>query len=222
MMKLKQKTLTDRKLPVSMNLKVMIMLAIAVIFTLGAAAKKKTPVSRKKAAAWVARGEWKNGFDAMPDNTVNIQEFYSQYHKNRKEWDAAFKWLAETDLLSIPKGKLMIPGTNIRASIEDSSNEPLEKRKSESHRKKIDFMYVVKGTEGFYLLDHKSSVPNCPYSEEKDVIRYDYDKQKSHFFTSTPKRFVICFPSDWHIAKVQTPLNDQSLRVIVLKIDYVE
>lgn len=77
MMKLKQKTLTDRKLPVSMNLKVMIMLAIAVIFTLGAAAKKKTPVSRKKAAAWVARGEWKNGFDAMPDNTVNIQEFYS-------------------------------------------------------------------------------------------------------------------------------------------------
>ena len=158
----------------------------------------------------------------MPDNTVNIQEFYSQYHKNRKEWDAAFKWLAETDLLSIPKGKLMIPGTNIRASIEDSSNEPLEKRKSESHHKKIDFMYVVKGTEGFYLLDHKSSTPNCPYSEEKDVIRYDYDRQKSHFFTSTPKRFVICFPSDWHIAKVQTPLNDQSLRVIVLKIDYVE
>ena len=60
------------------------------------------------------------------------------------------------------------------------------------------------------------------YSEEKDVIRYDYDKQKAHFFTSTPKRYVICFPSDWHIAKVETPLADQSLRVIVLKIDYVE
>ena len=47
MMKLKQKTLTDRKLPVSMNLKVMIMLAIAVIFTLGAAAKKKTPNTQR-------------------------------------------------------------------------------------------------------------------------------------------------------------------------------
>lgn len=185
-------------------------------------AQKKNNVSLKKATAWTEAGEWRNGFDAMPDKMVNLQEFYSQYHKNKVQWDAAFKWLAETDLLNIPKGKLMIPGTNIRASVEDSNNEPLEKRRSESHRKKIDFMYVVKGTEGFYLLDHKSSKPNCEYSDEKDVIRYDYDKWQSHFFMSMPKRFIICFPSDWHIAKVQTPLADQSLRVIVLKIDYVE
>lgn len=182
----------------------------------------KTKVSEKKASAWVTGGSWKNGFDAMPDATVDLQEFYSQYHKNKSEWDAAFRWLAETDLLNIPKGKLMIPGTNIRASVEDSKNEPLEKRKTESHRKKIDFMYVVKGTEGFMLLDHKSSKPNCEYSDEKDVVRYDYDWKKAQYFTSTPKHFVICFPSDWHIAKVQTPLEDQSIRVIVLKIDYKE
>ena len=204
------------------KIKMITVVVLAMTVCLGVKAKAKKTVSKKQAVAWVAKGEWKNGFDAMPDNTVNLQEFYSQYHKNKKEWDAAFKWLAETDLLSIPKGKLMIPGTNIRASVEDSKNEPLEKRKSESHRKKIDFMYVVKGTEGFYLLDHKTSKPNCEYSEEKDVIRYDYNKDKSHFFTSTPKRFVICFPGDWHIAKVATPLADQSLRVIVLKIDYIE
>lgn len=204
-------------------LKTIMALLLAVLCTQAAGARNKTKkTSDKKVAAWVAKGEWQNGFDAMPDTTVNLQEFYSQYHKNKKEWDAAFRWLAETDLLNIPKGKLMIPGTNIRASVEDSSNEPLEKRKTESHRKKIDFMYVVRGTEGFMLLDHDSSRPNCEYSEEKDVIRYDYQKEKSLFFTSTPKRFVICFPSDWHIAKVETPLEDQSLRVIVLKIDYVE
>lgn len=185
-------------------------------------AKKKCRATQKEASAWVEAREWQNGFDAMPNKTVNLQEFYLQYHKNKAQWDAAFKWLAQTDLQNIPKGKLMIPGTNIKASIEDSKNEPLEKRRTESHRKKIDFMYVVKGTEGFYLLDHKSSMPNCKYDSEKDVIRYDYDKDKSHFFTSTPKHFVICFPSDWHIAKVETPLADQSIRVVVLKIDYVE
>lgn len=202
------------------SIRLILALLLTLFATQGIEARKS--VSKKKAAAWTEKGEWRNGFDAMPDKTVNLQEFYLQYHKNKAEWDAAFKWLAQTDLLSIPKGKLMIPGTNIRASVEDSKNEPLEKRKTESHRKKIDFMYVVKGTEGFMLLDHDSSTPNCEYSEEKDVIRYDYDKQKAHFFTSTPKRFVICFPSDWHIAKVETPLADQSLRVIVLKIDYVE
>ena len=204
------------------NIRLIVVMVFAMAMCLGVNAKGTKEVSKKKAAAWVASGEWKNGFDAMPDETVNLQEFYSQYHKNKAEWDKAFKWLAETDLLSIPKGKVMIPGTNIRASIEDGYNEPLEKRRSESHRKKIDFMYVVKGTEGFYLLDHESSVPNCEYSDEKDVIRYDFDMHKSHYFFSTPKRFVICFPSDWHVAKVQTPLADQSLRVIVLKIDYKE
>lgn len=204
------------------NIRLIAIMVFAMAMCLGVNAKGTKEVSKKKAAAWVASGEWKNGFDAMPDETVNLQEFYSQYHKNKAEWDKAFKWLAETDLLSIPKGKVMIPGTNIRASIEDGYNEPLEKRRSESHRKKIDFMYVVKGTEGFYLLDHESSVPNCEYSDEKDVIRYDFDMHKSHYFFSTPKRFVICFPSDWHVAKVQTPLADQSLRVIVLKIDYKE
>ena len=204
------------------NIRLIAVMVFAMAMCLGVNAKGTKEVSKKKAAAWVASGEWKNGFDAMPDETVNLQEFYSQYHKNKAEWDKAFKWLAETDLLSIPKGKVMIPGTNIHASIEDGYNEPLEKRRSESHRKKIDFMYVVKGTEGFYLLDHESSVPNCEYSDEKDVIRYDFDMHKSHYFFSTPKRFVICFPSDWHVAKVQTPIADQSLRVIVLKIDYKE
>ena len=204
------------------NIRLIVVMVFAMAMCLGVNAKGTKEVSEKKAAAWVASGEWKNGFDAMPDETVNLQEFYSQYHKNKAEWDKAFKWLAETDLLSIPKGKVMIPGTNIRASIEDGYNEPLEKRRSESHRKKIDFMYVVKGTEGFYLLDHESSTPNCEYSDENDVIRYDFDMHKSHYFFSTPKRFVICFPSDWHVAKVQTPIADQSLRVIVLKIDYKE
>ncbi len=202
--------------------KLPLLVAATLLSTTSLYAQKATSVSLKKATTWTKAGEWKNGFDAIPDNTVNLQEFYSQYHKNKAQWDAAFKWLAETDLINIPKGKLMIPGTNIRASVEDSFNEPLEKRKSESHKKKIDFMYVVKGTEGFYLLDHNTSKPNCEYNEEKDVMRYDYDKWRSHFFMSMPKRFVICFPSDWHIAKVQTPLSDQSLRVIVLKIDYVE
>lgn len=205
------------------SIRTLLLVMLAAILATGAEAKtRQKTVSKKKSAAWVAKGEWKNGFEGMPDETVNLQEFHSQYHKNKAEWDAAFKWLADTDLLSIPKGKLMIPGTNIRVSVEDSQNEPLEKRRTESHRKKIDFMYVVKGTEGFYLLDHSSSAPNCQYDEGRDVIRYDYDRQKSHYFTSTPGRFILCFPSDWHIAKVATPLADQTIRVVVLKIDYKE
>lgn len=172
---------------------------------------------------WEKYGEWRNGFTkAKPDKTVNLEEFAHQYYKNKAQWDALFKWLQETDLLAIPKGKHPIAGTTLVASVEDSENQPLEQRNTESHRKKIDFQFVVKGKEGFALLDHESSTVKQPYDEAKDVIRYNYDPAKTHFFTNKCGRFIIFFPSDWHIAKIATKKKDQKIRVIVVKVDYVE
>ena len=189
------------------------MLALAITMTSNAQNYKQ----------WVKHGEWRNGFTAAkPDKTVNLKEFHDQYHKNKNQWDALFHWLNTTDLLAIPKGKHPIEGTTLIASVEDSENQPLEKRATESHRKKIDFMYVVKGTEGFALLNHETSTVKTPYNEKKDVIRYNYKKEDTHFFTNKRGRFLIFFPGDWHIAKVQTKKKDQTIRVIVVKVDYVE
>ena len=103
-------------------------------------------------------------------------------------------------------------------SVEDSKNEPLEKRRSESHNKHIDFQFVVKGTERFGVIDHYTSTPNCKY--RPDVIHYDYAPQKARFYDSNPGEFFIFFPRDWHIAKVATDGEDQTIRVIVIKVDY--
>lgn len=172
---------------------------------------------------WMASGAWRNGFTkANAHCTVNRQEFYSQYHKNPNQWYTLFRWLAETDLQAIPKGKHPIPGSTLVASVEDSENLPLEKRNTESHRKKIDFQLVVSGTEGFALLDHASSTVSVPYDQKKDVMRYTYDRRKTHFFDVCGGQFVIFFPTDWHIAKVATKKKNQNIRVIVVKMDYVE
>ena len=173
----------------------------------------------KEAKAWAESGIWRNGFDkAKPHSSVNLVDFYLQYQKNPQQWQALFDYLAKTDLLSIPKGKHKIPGSDLVVSVEDSKNEPLEKRRSESHHKHIDFQYVVKGTERFGVIDHYSSTPNCKY--RPDVIHYDYDRQKARFYDSNPGEFFIFFPRDWHIAKVATDGGDQTIRVIVIKVDY--
>lgn len=173
----------------------------------------------KEAIAWAESGIWRNGFDkAKPHSSVNLVDFYLQYQKNPQQWQALFDYLAKTDLLSIPKGKHKIPGSDLVVSVEDSKNEPLEKRRSESHHKHIDFQYVVKGTERFGVIDHYSSTPNCKY--RPDVIHYDYDRQKARFYDSNPGEFFIFFPRDWHIAKVATDGGDQTIRVIVIKVDY--
>lgn len=179
--------------------------------------------SSKEVRQWIKMGEWHNGFNkANPHKTLNINEFYTQYQKNTNQWNTLFQWLRDTDLEAIPKGKHPIPNSTLVASVEDSENSPLDKRNTESHKKKIDFMVVVKGTEGFALLDHASSTISVPYDDKKDVMRYQYDKNKTHFFHVKSGQFVIFFPSDWHIAKVQTKKKDQKIRVIVVKMDYVE
>ncbi|MCR5678667.1 MAG: YhcH/YjgK/YiaL family protein [Prevotella sp.] len=175
----------------------------------------------KKARTWMFRGKWQQGFTAaLPHETVNLVEFYEQYRKNAKQWKAAFKWLAKTDLRTIPSGKHPIPGTTLVASVEDSKNGPLEKRNSESHYHHVDLQYVVSGTERFGIIEHESSTPKDQWRD--DVIHYNYDLSKARFYDSAPDRFFIFFPSDWHIAKVENDSNDQGIRVIVIKLDYVE
>lgn len=171
------------------------------------------------ALPWTLSRSWSNGFKALPDVCTNLNEFQSQYQKNQAQWDAMFQWLATHDLLAIPAGKHSIEGTSLVVSVEDSENEPLEKRGSESHYHHIDFQYVVKGTERFGLLDHASSYPNCAY--KPDALHYDYDVKKAQFIDSTPNRFFLFFPSDWHIAKVTTDSESQVIRVIVVKLDYI-
>ncbi len=171
---------------------------------------------------WVKSGVWNGGFKAKPHSSTNLSEFKTQYEANTPQWNAAFSWLASHDLKSIAAGKYPIDGTSLVVSVEDGVNEPLAKRASESHRKHIDLQYVVKGTERFALLDHASSKANCEYSEKKDVIHYDYDPAKTSFHDSTPKQFFLFFPGDWHIAKVATDKKDQNIRVVVIKLDYVQ
>lgn len=175
----------------------------------------------KTAKKWLKKGEWRQGFEAAdPHESVNIVDFYLQYQRNPEQWTALFKYLANTDLLALGKGKHAIPGSNLTISVEDSENGPLEKRNSESHYNNIDFQYCVKGTERFGIIDHVTSTPKDKY--KKDVIHYNYDKERALFYDSTPDKFFIFFPGDWHIAKVNNDTEDQVIRVCVIKVEWKE
>lgn len=177
--------------------------------------------AHQEGATVAESGEWRNGFvQAKPHSSVNLVDFYLQYQKNPAQWKALFEYLSHTDLLAISKGKHKIPGTQLVVSVEDSQNGPLAKRRSESHNHHIDFQYVVKGTERFGIIDHYTSIPNSKY--RPDVIHYDYQVEKSRFYDSNPDEFFIFFPRDWHIAKVENDTNDQQIRVIVIKVDYMD
>ncbi len=176
---------------------------------------------QKQARKWLRKGEWRQGFTAAsPHKTVNVVDFYQQYQRNPEQWKKLFAYLAQTDLMALPKGKHKIPDSDLVISVEDSENGPLEKRNSESHYLGIDFQYCVKGTERFGIIDHVTSTPKGKY--KPDVIHYNYDKERTKFYDSTLDRFFIFFPGDWHIAKVANDTDEQNIRVCVIKVRWVE
>ena len=146
--------------------------------------------------------------------------YWCAFFRIYPQWKQLFQWLAKTDLLALPAGQHPIPGTTMKANVEDGENDVLEKRGTESHRQYVDFQYVVKGNERFGLLDHVTSKPKAPY--RPDIINYNYDVSKTKFVDSTPDRFLIFFPGDWHIAKIKTDKEDQKIRVVVVKVEYKE
>ena len=205
-----------------------LLFALVLLMSLTAGAQTYTNQYPKEltqlAQKWVKKGTWRNGFTkAEPAPMVNLVEFYIQYHRNPEQWQALFKWLQETDLLTIPAGRIPIPGTTLTVSVEDGDNwcsqDNLRQGKgSESHYQKIDFMYVVSGTEGFCRLDHETSRPLADYKPDRLEYAFEYDRLQQ--FTSIPGTFNIMFPCDWHVAKVKTNAESQRLRVLVIKVDY--
>lgn len=59
--------------------------------------KSKTPDnwSEKELNEWFSKGEWKQGWDAVPDESVNHKEFARLYNENPKRWDKAFRFFSE-------------------------------------------------------------------------------------------------------------------------------
>lgn len=77
----------------------------------------------KVAAKWVKRGAWKGTFSkAVPAPTVNLTDFYIQYTRNRRQWDALFAWLQANDLKALKPGRIPIGDSGLTASVEDGTN----------------------------------------------------------------------------------------------------
>ena len=71
----------------------------------------------------------------------------------------------------------------------------------------------------FYFLSlQKSELPSCAAKKAGTIM---LRLEKTTFIDSVPGEFFLFFPSDWHIAKIATDKEDQDIRVIVIKLDYM-
>jgi YhcH/YjgK/YiaL family protein len=175
--------------------------------------------SSAKIDKWFEKGEWLNGWTAIPDGSINRKEFATAYFKNKERWDKAFTYLKTTDLANLEVKRTEIDGINIYAPVTEYLTKNRGDVNFEAHRKYIDIQYVIKGEEmiGVAPMAMKDSVV-VPYDETKD-IEFLTVKEGSEL-KATPERFFLFFPSDIHRPSLTVNENSQVKKIVVkVKID---
>lgn len=172
--------------------------------------------SSQKIDKWFEKGEWLNGWNVIPDGSINRKELALSYFKNKERWDKAFTYLKNSDLSKLEVKRHDIDDGNLYALVSEYLTKNEEDAKFEAHQKYIDIQYVISGVEQMNV---------APQSEKKDILTpYDPAKDiefmtvnKSSSYKATPERFFIFFPSDIHRPSVKIGENSQT-RKIVLKV----
>ncbi|WP_423734944.1 YhcH/YjgK/YiaL family protein [Chitinophaga caseinilytica] len=130
-------------------------------------------------------------------------------------FQTAFRWLRETDLASLEKGKHSIEGDRIFAIVNEYDTIPAEGEQMESHRKHIDVQYIVSGEE---LVGHdmlRSQQVSRPYDDNDDFMLY---ADRPSFYTKLAAGdFAIFYPTDLHMPNLISG-KSVPVRKIVIKI----
>ncbi|MBD5197644.1 MAG: DUF386 domain-containing protein [Bacteroidales bacterium] len=165
---------------------------------------------------WVEERSWANGWDVAPDKSINSDEFFTQYTKNKELWDAMFKFLSANDLKQIDLGEHQIVPGRCWAIVSEYTPKTTDKGNIESHKKFIDLQYVMHGNEKMGLAD--SVTVKKEYNPDRDVAFWNSDDVR--YFNATPESFFLFFPCDIHQPSVQADGDVMQSRKVVIKIEY--
>lgn len=131
-------------------------------------------------------------------SNISIAEKYDYLED---KFRSAYKWLAETDLKSLPEGSYPILGDVVVANVQEYTTSPWEERSFETHEKYYDIQYVVSGKEQFGVCKWDGLVEK-ERIEENDLIFYEEPENSGSVYMEEGDLIVVA-PEDAHKPRCQ-------------------
>ncbi len=154
----------------------------------------------------------------FPHHTLDRAQFQQQYSQHKEWWDAAFKYLKETDFSTVAPGTYKLAGSDVYAKVTVGAMKDFKDTRWESHRKMIDLQYNYTGTEKIGLVDIQDAKVTMPYNDQKDVANYE---ATGKIYAADSNTFFLFFPNQVHRPNIKTDNNPQ-VKKITIKIRYTE
>jgi YhcH/YjgK/YiaL family protein len=166
----------------------------------------------QEASEWFNQKIWLQGLDLKPSESIDVNEFYKQYQANKEYWEKAFAFLKSHDLEKLPAGKYPIDGELVYATVTQTPTKDFDKTKWESHRRYIDFQYVISGEEKIGVCKISNASISSPYDVKKDVANY---QAEGEMYTAKPGTFFIFFNNDAHRPGITTGGNKTDKKIVI-------
>ena len=135
------------------------------------------------------------------------------YESIHPRFKPAFDYLRNTDLLTLPLGKIELDGTNLFVNVVEITGKTTEAARLETHNRYIDIQLPVTASEtmGWKSAFELSEVTDT-YNPEKDITFFA-DKA-SNYLHVQPFEFAVFFPEDGH----QPGISDDQHKKIIIKV----
>ncbi|MFV0522370.1 MAG: YhcH/YjgK/YiaL family protein [Mangrovibacterium sp.] len=167
-----------------------------------------------KAQEWFDEGNWAEGLNLQLHPSVNVEEFYKQYHANSELWKKAFQFM-QTDLKALEVGKYPLVDGKLIANIQEYNSKEPENARWEAHENFIDVQYVISGKERMGIMPLSDAKNAGTYNAEKDVIFYG--ENTGAIYPANSETYFLFFPSDLHRPCIKDDVSE-SVKKLVIKI----
>lgn len=162
--------------------------------------------------SWFNKGEWLNGWQVKPDESIDKKKMAESYAKFKSRWDMAFQFLKSNDLTTL-SGTHNLDSTNVYVIVADYNSKDKSNTRYESHKRYVDIQYVAVGEE----LIGKTTMDNAevavPYSEANDIAYYTFDG--GDYYKATQENFFIFFPDELHRPSIKVDESVPIKRIVV-------
>lgn len=113
-----------------------------------------------------------------------------------------------------PVGRITLDGENLYMNLEKYQTHSREDGTAEAHRRYIDVMYIVEGTETIYVkpVDRLQKVRK-EYDSEKDLLLADIDEDMIAVRLEAGS-FIVLFPQDAHAPGCHAGSNGNVRKIV--------
>ena len=129
-----------------------------------------------------------------------------------KRFEAAFRYLKETDFSKVPQERFELDGERLFALPQQYESKLRETGVWEAHRKYIDIQYIVSGVEQMGVAYAPAMRVTKEYDAEKDFMLLDGVGQFLNFAAGS---FAIFMPHDAHMPGIAVTQPSTVLKVVM-------